>query len=157
MQAFPVPGSWPSAAALRQGIAEAHRIYPTGGFPDVLALRLRELPLFAPLHAYIFPRTIGLFLLGALAWRSGILRNPPRRLIFPIAAVCIGLGAGLILAHAGRLITGGRIVLLAEPLGSILLALGYGATIIGIANLARGKRLLGWAAPRSDVWPLPTT
>lgn len=53
----------------------------------------------------------------------------------------------MILAHAGRLIAGGRIVLLAEPLGTILLALGYGAAIIGIANLARGKRLLGWAAP----------
>ena len=32
-------------------------------------------------------------------------------------------------------------------LGTIVLALGYGAGIIGIANLASGKRLLGWAAP----------
>ena len=41
----------------------------------------------------------------------------------------------------------GRIRALAEPLGTILLALGYGAAIIGIANLESGKRLLGWAAP----------
>ena len=147
MQVFPPPGLWPGTAALAQDVVEARRIYPSGSFLDVLAFRLREIPLWAYLHVYIFPRTIGLFLLGALAWRSGILRNPPRRLMFPIAAVCIGLGAGLILAHAGRLIAGGRIVLLAEPLGTILLALGYGAAIIGIANLARGKRLLGWAAP----------
>jgi uncharacterized protein len=147
MQAFPPPGLWPGTSALAQDVVEAHRIYPTGGFLDILAFRLRELPLIANLHVYILPRTIGLFLLGALAWRTRILKNPPRRLILPIAAVCIGLGAGLILAHAGRLITGGRIVLLAEPLGTILLAVGYGAAIIGIANLDRGKRLLGWATP----------
>ena len=35
----------------------------------------------------------------------------------------------------------------ADALGAILLALGYGAAIIGIANLASGKKLLGWAAP----------
>ena len=78
-----------------------NRIYATGGFLDVLAFRLRQIPLFAALHVYIFPRTIGLFLLGAFAWRTGILRNPPRRLLFSIAAACIGLGAALILCHAG--------------------------------------------------------
>jgi uncharacterized protein len=147
MQVFPPPGLWPGTAALRQDVVEAHRIYPTGGFLDELAFRLREIPLFASLHAYIFPRTIGFFLLGAFAWRTGILRNPPHRLLFSIAAACIGLGAALILCHAGGLIAGGRIRALAEPLGTILLALGYGAAIIGIANLASGKRLLGWAAP----------
>ena len=147
MQVFPPPGLWPGTAALAQDVVEARRIYPSGSFLDVLAFRLREIPLWAYLHAYIFPRTIGLFLLGALAWRGGILRNPPRRLMFSIATVCIGLGAALIVAHAARLFAGSRIVLLAEPLGTILLALGYGAGIIGIANLAGGKRLLGWAAP----------
>jgi uncharacterized protein len=142
MQAFPPPGLWPGTATLKQAVAEAHRIYPTGGFPDVLAFRLRELPLFAPLHVFIFPRTIGLFLLGAFAWRTGILRNPPRHLLFSIAAACIGLGAALIRSHAG-----GEVGLLAEPLDTILLALGYGAAIIGLATLERGKKLLGWAAP----------
>jgi uncharacterized protein len=147
MQAFPPSGWWPSTAALRQDVAEAHRTYATGGFLDVLAFRLRELPLFFPLHVFIFPRTIGLFLLGAFAWRTGILRSPPLRLLFSIAAACIGLGAALILCHANGFIARGRIGSLMEPLGTILLALGYGATIIGIANLKSGKRLLGWAAP----------
>ena len=102
MQAFPPPGLWPGTAAMGQDVVEAHRIYATGGFLDVLAFRLREIPLFAALHVYIFPRTIGLFLLGAFAWRTGILRNPPRHLLFSIAAACIGFGAALILAHAGR-------------------------------------------------------
>jgi uncharacterized protein len=147
MQAFPVPGLWPRAAAMRQDIVEALRIYATGGFLDVLAFRLRELPLFIPLHAYIFPRTIGLFLVGAFAWRTGILRKPSHHLLFAIAAGCSGLGAALILSHAGGLNAGGRIGSLEEPVGTILLALGYGAAIIGIAHLERGKRLLGWAAP----------
>ena len=147
MQAFPPPGLWPGTAALAQDVVEAHRIYPTGGFLDVLAFRLREIPLIVPLHVYIFPRTIGLFLVGALAWRSGVLRNPPRRQLFSIAAACIGPGAALILFHAGGFIAGGQIGVLAEPLGTVLLALGYGAAIIGIANLEIGKRLLGWAAP----------
>ena len=147
MQTFPPPGLWPGTAALARDAAEAHRIYPTGSFLEVLAFRIHEIPLIATLHVYIFPRTIGLFLLGAFAWRTGVLRNPPRHLLFSIAAACIALGATLILAHAGRLIPAGQIGLLAEPLGTILLALGYGAGIIGIANLDRGKRLLGWAAP----------
>jgi uncharacterized protein len=142
MQAFPPPGLWPGTAALAQDVVEAHRIYPTGGFLDVLAFRLREIPLIANLHGYIFPRTIGLFLLGAFAWRTGILRNPPRHLPVLIAAGCIGLGTALILSHAG-----GEVGLLAEPLGTILLALGYSAGIIGIANIESGRRLLGWAAP----------
>src|SRR5439155_25503908 len=133
MQVFPTPGLWPSTAAIRQDVAEAHRIYATGGFLDVLAFRLRELPLFVPLHAFIFPRTIGLFLLGAFAWRTGLLQNAPGRLLW-IAAPCIGLGAALILSGA-------------DALGTILLAMGYGAGTIGIANLERGKRLLGWTAP----------
>jgi uncharacterized protein len=152
MQVFPPPGLWPGTAAIAQDVIDANRIYATGGFLDVLAFRLREIPLFAALHVYIFPRTIGLFLLGAFAWRTGILRNPSRHLLFSIAAACIGLGAALILSHAGGFIAGGsiagdRIRALAEPLGTILLALGYGAGIIGIANLESGKKLLGWAAP----------
>lgn len=147
MQIFPPPGLWPSAAAMRQDVMEADRIYATGGFPDVLAFRLRELALFVPLHAFIFARTIGLFFLGAFIWRTGILRNPPRHLLFSIAIACIGLGAASILAHAAGFAPRGRTGVLAEPLGTILLALGYGAGIIGIANLESGKKWLGWAAP----------
>ena len=147
MQVFPPAGLFPSTATLAQDIAEARRIYPTGGFLDVLAFRLREIPLIVPLHAFIFPRTIGLFLLGAFAWRISILQNPPRHLLLSIAATCIGLGAGLVLLDGGGFVVRGRIGALANPLGTILLALGYGAAIIAIANLESGKRLLGWAAP----------
>ena len=132
MQAFPPAGLFPSRATIWQDVMDANRIYATGGFVDVLAFRLREIPLIASLHAFVFLRTIGLFLVGALAWRSGIVQNP--RSLFAIALPAIGLGAGLL--YRGI-----------EPLGTILLALGYGAAILGIAHFERGKKLLGWAAP----------
>jgi uncharacterized protein len=133
MQAAPPDGLFPSTATITQHVADANRIYATGGFLDVLAFRLREIPLIVPLHVFVFPRTIGLFLLGAFGWRTGIPQGRPRRLL-SIGVPCIGLGAALILAGA-------------DALGTILLALGYGAVIIGIANLESGKKLLGWAAP----------
>jgi uncharacterized protein len=133
MQAAPPDGLFPSTATITQHVADATRIYATGGFLDVLAFRLREIPLIVPLHVFVFPRTIGLFLLGAFGWRTGIPQSRPRRLL-SIGVPCMGLGAALILAGA-------------DALGTILLALGYGAVIIGIANLESGKKLLGWAAP----------
>ena len=132
MQAFPPTGLFPSRAAIWRDVMDANRIYATGGLLDVSAFRLREIPLIASLHAFVFLRTIGLFLVGALAWRSGILQNVRGLLVF--APLCIGFGAALI--YIGR-----------EPLGTILLALGYGAAILGIASFEHGKRLLGWAAP----------
>jgi len=147
MQVFPPAGLFPSLASIRHDVAEANHIYATGGFTEVLAFRLREIALILPLHVYVFPRTIGLFLLGAFTWRTGILQNPRLRPLFWIAAAGIGLGAALILPNAGGLIADGRMGALASPLGTILLALGYAAAIIAIANLEIGRALLGWAAP----------
>ena len=110
MQAFPPAGLFPDMAAIKQNVADANRIYATSGLFGVLAFRLREIPLIVPLHAFIFPRTIGLFLLGAWAWRAGILQNAPRRLL-SIGIPFIGVGAALILAHAGRMSPAARRVL----------------------------------------------
>jgi len=141
LQSFPPVGLFPDTATIAKAVAEEHRIYATGGYADVLALRLREMPLIFPLHVFIFPRTIGLFLLGAWAWRSGILRTPHPGLMFAIAAASIVGGATLtILSHV-------RGVMLSDPSGTILLALGYAAAIVGVANLRSGNALLGWAAP----------
>jgi uncharacterized protein len=149
LQIWMPSGVFPSTGAMTHDVAIANQIYATGGFTDVLVFRLREIPLIISLHAYIFPRTIGLFLLGAFAWRKDWLRGASgsQPLLFLLSAGGIGFGAALILANAGRLIKGYHFVILAGPLGTILLALGYGAGIIALANLARGKALLGWAAP----------
>jgi uncharacterized protein len=147
MQAWPPAGLFPSSASIERDILEANRIYPTAGLGEVLAFRLREIPLIVPLHIYVFPRTVGLFLLGAFIWRSGTLQKSHQVLLISTAAACIGLGALLVLLSVGGSFAGGSISALASPIGTILLALGYGALILGIANLAVGKPLLGWAAP----------
>jgi uncharacterized protein len=145
MQVWSPPGLFPSLASLQRDVQEANDVYATGGFGEVLAFRLREIPLILPLHVYVFPRTMGLFLLGALAWRSGVLRKPNQALLFAMAVGCIGLGATLVLLGMDRSMVG--LAALAAPAGTLLLALGYGALIIGLANLSSGNIVLGWAVP----------
>ena len=142
-------GVFPSVVSMQLDIAEAHRVYATGGYFDALAFRLREIPLIFPLHEYVFARTIGLFLLGAFSWRTGMLRDRQtnNRVLFGIAASAIGLGAALTVADANGFIPAGWLSPVANPLGAIVLALGYGAAIIAIANQPSGKTWLGWAAP----------
>ena len=147
MQVWSPPGLFPSLASLQRDVHEANHIYALGSFSEVLSFRLREVPLFVPLHVYVFPRTIGLFLLGAFTWRSGVLEKPNRIFLFATAASCIGLGLALTLLDVGGAFTGVGIGALASPAGTILLALGYGAVIIFIANLTKGAALMGWAAP----------
>ena len=143
----------PSHIWIRNHIAEAAQAYGTGGVLDVLAFRVREIPALFPLHVLIFPRTIALFLFGALAWRTGIfLRiSGHRRLLFNLAMGGLVLGVGLTLAAQGRAMFGwpplGRAHETVERLGGVMLALGYAATVIGCVSLPAGQRMLAWAAP----------
>ena len=109
---------WPDTGTFQRAVDEANRVYATGGFGDIWRLSLAELPLWLPLHEYIFPRTVGLFLLGAFAWRSGMFKDLGRfKSQLAIGAV-VGIGVG------GALTTmqgaGGRIA-------TVVLALGYHA------------------------------
>ena len=142
-----LPGSvFPSTAAMARDVIEANRVYATGGFFEVLAFRIRELPLILPLHIYVFPRTLGLFLCGALAWRADVLRNPAasRRLLFSVGAAGIAVGLALTLASADGAFSNR---FLAGSLGTICLALGYAGVLLGVSGGPAGKKWLGWAAP----------
>jgi len=124
-----------------QHVIDANQVYATAGFAQVLAFRLAEIGAIAPLHLWIFPRTLGLFLLGIGIWRSGVLRDAQdHRAAFVLTAV-----AALVMTiDAG------------PALATVTLALAYGALIIVAATTAWDVRLLGWAAPW-DAWPSPTT
>ena len=56
-----------------QNVAEATRIYGSGGFAEVLAFRVASTRIL-PLHLFMFPRTVALMLIGAVAWRAGLFR-----------------------------------------------------------------------------------
>jgi uncharacterized protein len=144
---------FPSQSLMRELIAEAASVHGNGGFLDVLAFRIREIPAIFPLHVLIFPRTVALFLFGVLAWRSGILRRTSRHrgLLFSVAMGAVLFGGALTVAAHGRDLFGWPSLGLAhdmiERLGGIVLAVGYGAGILGLTTLSTGQRMLAWAAP----------
>lgn len=128
MQLMPLPGK----AWILSHVADADHVYATGSFAQVLAFRLAEIGAIAPLHLWIFPRTLGLFLLGIVIWRYGALRHArDHRADFVLAA----LAALVMTIDAG------------PALATVTLALAYGTLILAVANTALGLHLLGWAAP----------
>jgi uncharacterized protein len=151
MPLLPPVVEFPSQSWIRDHIAQAASAYGDGGFLDVLAFRIREIPAIFPLHVLIFPRTIALFLFGALTWRSGILRRASqhRRLLFGIAVAGVVCGGALTLAAQGHASFGWswRPREAIERLGGVILASGYGAAVIGLVSVPFGKKMLGWAAP----------
>lgn len=117
---------------IAQHVIEAARVYGAGGFAEILWFRLSEISAIAPLHVWIFPRTLALFLIGAFVWRTGVLQRASehRSLIFGagLVALVVTIGAG-------------------QSLATVTLALAYACFIIAAASTPLGSRLLGWAAP----------
>jgi uncharacterized protein len=87
---LPVPITWPDPAWITNHVEQANLVYRTGNWFQVMRFSLHELPALLPLHVYIFPRTLGLFVLGMLAWRSGVLSKPAEH-----KATILGLGCVL--------------------------------------------------------------
>src|SRR5258706_3778348 len=53
---LPIP--WPDTATLQQHVAEAGRVYASGGIAEIWRFSIGELPLISLLHGFIFPRTV---------------------------------------------------------------------------------------------------
>jgi uncharacterized protein len=113
-------------------VVEAAHVYGAGGFAEILSFRLDEISAIAPLHVWVFPRTLALFLIGAFVWRTGVLQRASehRSLIFGagFVSLVVTIGAG-------------------QSLASVTLALAYACFIIAAASTQLGPNLLGWAAP----------
>ncbi len=150
---LPPLAPFPERAWLVRQVAEADRVYATGSFADILSFRIREIAGFLPLHAFVLPRTLGLFLLGALAWRSGLIRHAARSTgkLGWFAGLAAGIGLALALATSARAYSGwpslGRFETVAAPVGTILLALGYAAAILAVGTTETGRRRLAFAEP----------
>jgi uncharacterized protein len=114
-------------------VIQARQTYGSGGFLEVLTFRIGELGAIAPLHVAIFPRTVGLFLLGAAVWRTGLLQQAPRHRVLLFAIAFVGLGVTVALVH--------------NALAQVTLALSYAALVIGLMTTRVGSGLLGWAEP----------
>ena len=143
MPLLPPVISWPTTGWLEDHVTEARQVYGAGGLSEILAFQIREVPAMLPLHVWVFPRTVALFLFGMFVWRTDIIRRPAAHgsLLIAIAFVGIVLGGALTLAALGR----GWFSL--ERLAGLLLAIGYAAAAFAALNTPTGSRLLGWAAP----------
>lgn len=130
---------WPADATLQHHVALANQVYPTGSFLEIRRFSLQELPLLLPLHVFVFPRTLALFLLGVLLWRSGVLKRPRNMVYQTIAEAMVGIGGGAALAGASGVF--------ANAFTPVLLALGYGAAIMALMQLSAARRVLSIFAP----------
>ena len=152
---FWLPGTlfWPSEAWLQQHVQVATSVYASGTWAEVIRYNIAELPSIVPLHLFVAPRTFALFLLGALAWRAGLLRHPEqhRRLIVCVAILGVTLGFGMNLLGPPDATSPWRsfapVISVLITLGPVVLAIGYGAVIIALYSFTVAGRFLGTLGP----------
>jgi uncharacterized protein len=129
---------FPDPAALLALVGAATEAYGNGGWREVAAFRLHELPAIATLHAFIFARTLALMLLGVVLWRLGFFKTGWARSpqAWAVGAVLIGLGLVLTLARTAL-----------APLAPVAMALGYATlAVAAMAQLGVLPRLGAVAA-----------
>ena len=114
---------WPGPAALQAHVAAANHVYSSGSFAEIRQLSVRELPWILSLHAFVFPRTLALFLFGMFLWRAGIVRRSRELRHELVLAAVAGIAGGAALTYASF-----------ERLGIVLWALGYGAGLLLLAQ-----------------------
>jgi uncharacterized protein len=144
--------AFPDGAWIICHLEDARQAYGAGSFMEILAFRVDEVRYIAPLHVYVLPRTFGLFLLGALVWRTGFFhRSVSRKRLVAAACFMLAIGAWMTVAAASGKALGWHLNWQArasfQSLAQLGLAAGYGAAIIALADHARGRKLVEWAAP----------
>ena len=143
----------PDEAGLRQYVRVATSVYASGTWGEIVRFNIAEIPRIVPLHVLVAPRTFALFLLGALAWRSGLFRNPERHRRLLIGAALLGLVLGLGANLLKLPDTGSSWRALAPvvsaliTLGPVVLAIGYGASCIALYTFTGADRALGLLGP----------
>ncbi len=124
---------WPDAAELAAHVARANAVYANGSYREIIRFSFDELRLILPLHVWVFPRTLALFLFGALVWRSGVLRRLNENHGLVAASAAIGLVAGIALTHAaqaGWLVAESAWGAWLTALAPVLMATGYGSLVL---------------------------
>jgi uncharacterized protein len=152
MPLLPPPIHFPNLAELTILVQAANHAYGTRGFSQVLAFRIHEVRSIFPLHVFILPRTLGLFMLGAVIWRSGLVKNADHysSKLWIAAVLLIAIGLAAALDTTARWFSGwpslGPMDGPATQVGTIILPLGYSALVLAIGTIDRG-RFLAWFEP----------
>ena len=150
MPAMSLPIPWPNTELLQSHVAAANIAYARGSVLEVWRFSIRELNLLLPLHLWILPRTIGLFLLGIWAWRSGFMQHQERHL--PLLWITGGVGiltgvAATMSIAAGATQSWGIVGTLLPNLSALILALGYGSVALALVQHPIAGRWLKVFAP----------
>jgi uncharacterized protein len=147
------PSFWPTQEWMRQQVTDANHVYATGGFTDVLNFRLQEIGAILQLLIYISPRTLGLFLVGILVWRTGVLRRPEMHKRTLIWIAILGTSTGSILTFFDEMgsdpISSPLLhwVSWAIPFGPVFLSFGYASIVLLLFAFSRASHVLGIFAP----------
>jgi len=145
---LPPPISFPDTAWIAHHVEQARQVYGGVSFMEILAFRIDEVRTIAPLHVYAMPRTFGLFLLGAWMWRTGFFRpTASRGFLATAACVMLVFGAWMTGAAARGDALGWQGRALFQSLTQLILAAGYGAATVVLAEHPVGQKLVGWAGP----------
>lgn len=127
---------FPIRAAIQSQAEIATRVYATGSFTEIMALRWHEAWQFiVPLLIGSLPRTFGLMLLGVSAWRGQLLQRPTEnhKLLKIILAVAGSLGAPATTFLVWSKETGQPPPTALDwlyPYSAVLLAFAYGAGLL---------------------------
>jgi len=142
---------WPDNSQRVAAVDLAQRLYPTCTWVACWHQNVQELSLMLPLHVFIFPRTLGLVLLGAWMWRSRAIRRMEGRRgrLLLVAAVCLAAGACLThLDNARTLVDTTWLADLVAGMGPVVLAVGYGTAFAWLALRYSGA---AWLMPLASV------
>jgi uncharacterized protein len=150
MPLLPAPLSLPSQSELQAHVAAADAVYPTGRVAEIWRFSVSELRMLLPLHAYIFPRTLALFFLGAYVWRTRLVLRALQGHANPVVGAA-GFGmVGAVLAVATSSDADLRLGVIAPILANlapIALATGYACAVIALFRYRRPARWLAVFAP----------
>jgi len=134
-------------AAVRDEAERALVAYATGSFAQVRAYSLGEIVRYIAIPASLSPQTLAVFLVGLLAWRAGLLRDPGAHAPRLRRLTWIGLVGGGSLTLFNQVEPQGlalAVLPLTLTFGPLLLAMGYGA---GLLLVLRSEALRARLAP----------
>lgn len=144
----------PDARVFALENATASHVYANGSYRDIRAYSLHELAVTQPMLLYLHPQTLGLFLLGAWAWRKGLLRDPSRHRGLLHGIAIVGIVAGAILTHLNNseawtpsTALGAVLLFPSFSFAPVVLAMGYAAVLLLALEHAGARRVLAAFGP----------
>jgi len=149
MPLLPQVVSLPDFGWMVKHVQLAEQVYGSGTFQEILRFRIQEVPAIVPLLVMVFPRTLGLFLVGMLFSRIGLVQKANERGLRLCALAAVGIGSGL--AASVRPFIGpasyGQSEDIIERFATIALGVGYSSLVFALANMSAFGRMLAVIAP----------